>query len=101
MLVHEELSVQSQQADASPEMATALQEAEELSKQLGSMDNAKADHIIAATDKAKAEMGTDDFLRWASKLLGFQQKGSKEVVAKNVKSFVDRLATSAAQTGSF
>lgn len=76
-----------------------IQEAEEFNEQLGNMNGDLADTIITTMEKAKSSMNATNFAKWASKLLGFPQKGSKEKIAKSVKSFVDRLATSAAQTG--
>ena len=77
----------------------ANEQADEFHEHLGKMDSAKADEIIAAAEEQKGKLSATDYKDWASRLLGYRATGtSKQALFKEVSSFVNRLAVSAAQT---
>jgi hypothetical protein len=86
------------EADRKRERAQEL--AGDLPQKMGQMTGALADEIIRRADAAAKdkELGSDGFRIFASLLLGMPMTGTKSRLLKEIKSFVDRLATSAAQT---
>lgn len=75
----------------------------DLPQKMGQMTGALAEEIIRRSEAASKdkELGADGFAMFASILLGMPMKGTKGKLLKEIKSFVDRLATSAAQTSGY